>query len=435
MRRGARLVAAVFALLGVGAVPSTVRAFSPYAVSPPPSVLAASPAHVYANMSDDEAFAELDRRGVPYVREGEVRGVRSPIRLAGPLHGVHIHSVLPEEARASSVFEILDARLALSLDDFAVLLERHDVVELVHYTMFRPNVAKEEPPPPRVAKAAAPEDEKPRARDGKPAPGGPSSTVTHPEPQREPASSASRAKDERHAPARSSDLGKKGELRDKAPRQHRKDAIKGKAASRAKLELSGAARDASPAAGATTTAPQKTKPQVDAKTQADVAGKAGKRDAKVDAKAQADVAGKAGKRDPKAPATHKGSELAAHDAEQPELDAPAAPAPAPRTKRPRWAPPGTRHPAGLAIDLGALRKRDGTWLSVAQHFGGRIGAPTCGPASKPPTTGVGAELWAIVCEAASAGLFTYVLSPNYDADHADHFHMEIKGSSRVVLFQ
>ncbi|MSP26313.1 MAG: hypothetical protein EXR75_14385 [Myxococcales bacterium] len=103
-------------------------------------------------------------------------------------------------------------------------------------------------------------------------------------------------------------------------------------------------------------------------------------------------------------------------------------------KRPRWAPPGTRHPAGLAIDLGALRKRDGTWLSVAQHFDGQLGAPTCGPRSEPPAHEAGRELWAIVCEAQQEGLFTFVLTPNYDVDHADHFHMEIKGSSRVVLF-
>jgi hypothetical protein len=33
-----------------------------------------------------------------------------------------------------------------------------------------------------------------------------------------------------------------------------------------------------------------------------------------------------------------------------------------------WAPPGTRHPAGLAIDVALLHKKDGTWLSVASHF-------------------------------------------------------------------
>ena len=40
----------------------------------------------------------------------------------------------------------------------------------------------------------------------------------------------------------------------------------------------------------------------------------------------------------------------------------------PRIHQTSWAPPGTRHPAGLAIDVGLLRKRDGPWLNVAAHF-------------------------------------------------------------------
>lgn len=36
------------------------------------------------------------------------------------------------------MFEILDGRLALTLDDFSRILAAHDVVELVHFTMYRP---------------------------------------------------------------------------------------------------------------------------------------------------------------------------------------------------------------------------------------------------------------------------------------------------------
>jgi hypothetical protein len=102
-------------------------------------------------------------------------------------------------------------------------------------------------------------------------------------------------------------------------------------------------------------------------------------------------------------------------------------------QRTTWAPPGTRHPAGLAIDVGAFHKRDGTWLSVASHFGGRIGEKTCGEGVRAPDVTQGRELRSIVCESADLGIFTYVLTPHYNAAHADHFHMEIKPGVRWFL--
>jgi hypothetical protein len=39
-----------------------------------------------------------------------------------------------------------------------------------------------------------------------------------------------------------------------------------------------------------------------------------------------------------------------------------------------------------------------------------------------------------VCEASDLGVFTYVLTPNYDAAHVDHFHMEIKPGVRWFLY-
>ncbi|KYF83049.1 hypothetical protein BE21_15825 [Sorangium cellulosum] len=99
-----------------------------------------------------------------------------------------------------------------------------------------------------------------------------------------------------------------------------------------------------------------------------------------------------------------------------------------------WAPPGTRHPAGLAIDVGALKKRDGTWISVARHFHGRIGDKTCGEGAPQPELPEARELRSIVCEAADLGIFTYVLTPNYNAPHADHYHMEIKPGVRWFLY-
>ncbi|KYF91557.1 hypothetical protein BE20_14415, partial [Sorangium cellulosum] len=120
--------------------PAPALAASPFLVTPEASVAEASPAYRYANMTDDEALAELDRRKILYLRVDHAPGVRAPIRLTGRLNGVYYHSVLPPEQRVTSMFEILDARLALALDDFAAVLMRHDIDEVVHYTMYRPNM-------------------------------------------------------------------------------------------------------------------------------------------------------------------------------------------------------------------------------------------------------------------------------------------------------
>jgi hypothetical protein len=106
----------------------------------------------------------------------------------------------------------------------------------------------------------------------------------------------------------------------------------------------------------------------------------------------------------------------------------ARPAPAPSAGQAT-----SRHPAGLAIDVAAFRKRDGTWLRVADQFYGRIGARTCGAGAPRPAYSDARELRSIVCEAADAKVFTYVLTPNYNAAHRDHFHLEVKGGVPWVL--
>lgn len=133
--RAAALLAACVLL----AWPGNAGASNPYLEIPPESVATATPAHRYANLTNAEAFLELERRGIPHqVASPRWGGVRAPIRLTGPLHGVSIHGVLPPEQRAHSHYEILDARLALALDDFCALLAIHDIVELIHVTMYRP---------------------------------------------------------------------------------------------------------------------------------------------------------------------------------------------------------------------------------------------------------------------------------------------------------
>lgn len=241
MPRLRSLLAALCLALGL---PAEARAANKYLEIPPEADVRASPAHHYANMTNAEAFAELDRRKIAYEHATPPRpGVRAPIRLRGPLHGVHIHSSLPPAERATTPYEILDARLALVLDDFCALLARHDIVEIVHFTMYRlPSGRSEDPDAPQM-----------------------------------------------------------------------------------------------------------------------------------------------------------------------------------------------RHPGGMAIDVGGLRKRNGQWLSIGPQWPPAIGARTCGQGARTMPSRSARELVSIVCEAADLRLFHFMLTPHFDDAHADHLHLEIKPGSRWFL--
>jgi len=120
--------------------PSPAPPPPPPAAPPPatPPVAVEVPAKRYAQLDRSGCEAELARRSIAFSRVDEARGVLAPVRLAGPLHGVTFRTALPAAERASSPWEIVDCRLALSLDDFAAQLAEHDVVEVVHYSVYRP---------------------------------------------------------------------------------------------------------------------------------------------------------------------------------------------------------------------------------------------------------------------------------------------------------
>jgi hypothetical protein len=138
------LFALVFGLVIACAAPASSAGFGapriappagPYAVGPPP---APTPAERYAALDRAGCEQELGARGVTFRRVDEARGVAEPLRLDGPLHGVTFHSGIAEADRATSLYEIIDCRLALALDDFARQLAAHDVVEVVHLSIYRP---------------------------------------------------------------------------------------------------------------------------------------------------------------------------------------------------------------------------------------------------------------------------------------------------------
>lgn len=132
------ICAAGLALASAASSTAPALADNRYLESPPEPESLDSAAYRYANMTNREAFEELDRRGVPHRKlTTPVQGVRAPIRLAGSIRGVFIRSTLPESEWDTTIFNILDARLALALDDLCRTLAQHDVVELVHFTMYR----------------------------------------------------------------------------------------------------------------------------------------------------------------------------------------------------------------------------------------------------------------------------------------------------------
>jgi len=106
-------------------------------------------------------------------------------------------------------------------------------------------------------------------------------------------------------------------------------------------------------------------------------------------------------------------------------------APLPAQGRPR------HHVAGLAIDIAAFVKKDGTRLDVRRDFRGRIGTKTCTDADLPrgaPTPGTH-ELRGLLCDVVEARTFHQILTPNHDHRHVDHFHLEVMRNTSWTLVE
>ena len=114
--------------------------------------------------------------------------------------------------------------------------------------------------------------------------------------------------------------------------------------------------------------------------------------------------------------------LAKHDVVEARID---------NLYRPRARLPGkklpSQHSYGLAVDLMSLTLKDGRELSVERDFAGALGDPPCGPESQVvPSTESAIALRNIVCAVAREGIFHYLLTPNFNAAHRDHLHLDIK---------
>ncbi len=101
------------------------------------------------------------------------------------------------------------------------------------------------------------------------------------------------------------------------------------------------------------------------------------------------------------------------------------------TYRPRAHLPGSRRPSqhnyALAADVTAFTLADGRTLEVERDWPAAIGAPACGPeAELGSETPEALELRNLVCAIAARGLFHHILTPNFDAAHANHLHLDIQ---------
>jgi len=245
-------------------------------------------AHRYGSLDEDRCAAELERRGARLAQQPDAPPVEFPVRLAAPLRGVEFAGLGLATPRAASPYDIADCRLVVALDDLSGILQRHGIVRVEHFSIYRPSL-----------RAAA------KPKGPKPKPGVVPSLFP-----RGPAS---------------------------------------------------APRPAAPPRG-----PGKT----NAKT--------------------------------------------------------AAP------KR----PPPNQHAKGLAIDIGAFVKKDGTRLDVKMDWQAAIGTPPCGAGSAPRVaTAAAEELRAIVCEVRAAGLFNVMLTPNANAEHRDHFHFDLTPGARWFILR
>jgi hypothetical protein len=97
-----------------------------------------APAVRYGKLDRGACESELVRRQIRFARVDAARGVLAPVRIAGPLHGVSYRTELPASQRPTTPYEIFDCRLVLALDDFSAMLESHGIVEVIHYSAYRP---------------------------------------------------------------------------------------------------------------------------------------------------------------------------------------------------------------------------------------------------------------------------------------------------------
>jgi len=95
----------------------------------------------------------------------------------------------------------------------------------------------------------------------------------------------------------------------------------------------------------------------------------------------------------------------------------------------------SQHSYGLAIDMTRLKLADGDELIVERDFQGAIGEPVCGEGARAELGGAAGKLRDLICDVARSGAFHHILTPNHDAAHRDHFHLDIARGARQRIIE
>lgn len=95
----------------------------------------------------------------------------------------------------------------------------------------------------------------------------------------------------------------------------------------------------------------------------------------------------------------------------------------------------SQHSYGLAIDMTRFKLADGTELVIERDFEGAIGEPVCGAGARAELEGPGQRLRDLICDVARSELFHHILTPNHDAAHKDHFHLDIARGARQRIIE
>jgi hypothetical protein len=85
------------------------------------------------------------------------------------------------------------------------------------------------------------------------------------------------------------------------------------------------------------------------------------------------------------------------------------------------------HSAGRAIDLGRIELEDGRMVSVLTDWKNR--KPNGDPCGTWRDDSAGQLLRELACDAAQRGFFQVIVTPHYNAAHANHLHLEIDPAS------
>jgi hypothetical protein len=103
-----------------------------------PSDAGASRACAIAALAPNECLEELGRRGVHFRKSEPSPGVRTPVRLLGPVGGVLYRTDYGDAQRRTVPFEVLDCRLVVALSDLSVILKEHEIDEVRLFSAWRP---------------------------------------------------------------------------------------------------------------------------------------------------------------------------------------------------------------------------------------------------------------------------------------------------------